>query len=733
MNDENNKNEMNDEPIESGFSENSKKEGEQVEPVEKNEEEISNEASNDNKMDNLEKKEEEIEKKIEEVEAKEEKVEEKLENLEKKETSMEHKVNSMAHPHPHKHIAKKRIYHKKDSGVWKMTAWALFALLIISIFTNGFSGTTPLNVKKDVNKIAMKDGSQEVFDIAEEVNDKVDELIAAMGKTVKKDPVTSGSDYDGDAVKVEFYVMSQCPYGTQVEDAFSPVFKELGSAVDFHIDFIADETAPGVFRSLHGQTEVDGNIAQLCAIKYEPEKYIDMLVCMNKNAGAIPGNWEKCAEDNGLNVEAIKACYEGEEGIALHSESAKKANARGATGSPTIFINDAPYSGARDTTSFKRAVCSHLDNHEACADIPACASDADCPREAGKVPRCQNPGVKEAVCVYEDAVAFEVVVLNDEACSTCDTTRFEQANTEYFPGVTHRTVDAGSDEGKELIEKYDIVFAPTFLFDKKVMGTETWAQNPSMSQFFNDVEEYLILKDESTGAAYYISEEKRAEEEAKLGNYPAENLKALGVTGELTKPRFDYFVMAFCPFGNPADEAAALVSNVLGDTVDIVPHYIMSASGDTISSLHGEQEGNQGVRELCALETLGFDKFFAFTLKSNTMCNSNDADTCWESAAEAALLTEEDVSLLQTCYDTKRIEIATSEGNTIAQLKTERSGSLVSPTASPTFLVNGKTHAGSRSAEAIKNALCAEFEAGSRPAGCDEVISEETSAPQGNC
>ena len=40
-----------------------------------------------------------------------------------------------------------------------------------------------------------------------------------------------------------------------------------------------------------------------------------------------------------------------------------------------------------------------------------------------------------------------------------------------------------------------------------------------------------------------------------LKSYPEANLKALGYDSD--KPRLDYFVMAFCPFGNPADQAAS--------------------------------------------------------------------------------------------------------------------------------------------------------------------------------
>ena len=115
---------------------------------------------------------------------------------------------------------------------------------------------------------------------------------ALMGKT----GINLNTGYTGDKAELDFYVMSQCPYGTQVMDAIAPVIKQLGGALDFEVNYIASDLGNGAFNSLHGENEVKGDIAQLCAAKYEPDKYLDMIVCQDENAGAIPGNWESCAK-----------------------------------------------------------------------------------------------------------------------------------------------------------------------------------------------------------------------------------------------------------------------------------------------------------------------------------------------------------------------------------------------------------------------------------------------------
>jgi hypothetical protein len=260
--------------------------------------------------------------------------------------------------------------------------------------------------------------------------------------------------------------------------------------------------------------------------------------------------------------------------------------------------------------------------------------------------------------------------------------------------------------------------------------------NPNLASVFEEVNGAYKLVDSASGATTFIDEEKQEEYEAEQARlreeYVSNNKDVLGIE-EGDKPRLDYFVMAFCPYGNPADEAAGQIYELLGNQVTIKPHYIVSTDGESIQSLHGEAEGNQGVRELCAQELFGYDEFFAFTVKANEMCNSQDVETCWKDAAQEAGLTQNEISQIESCHDSRRIDIAEEQDETISALQTMRQGQLVSPTASPTFLINGETYSGSRSPEALKDALCAEFDEDNRPAQCAEQLTEETAAAVGNC
>ncbi|MCK5025436.1 MAG: DsbA family protein, partial [Nanoarchaeota archaeon] len=438
------------------------------------------------------------------------------------------------------------------------------------------------------------------------------------------------------SARLEFYVMSQCPYGTLVEDSIIDVLETMGDTLDFTIDYIASDLGDGEFSSLHGQPEVDENIRQLCAMKYNPDEYMDFIICQNKDIMNADKTFKKCADSAGLDYESVNSCFESGEGADLLSESVKKAEAREARGSPTIYLDGEAYSGKRDSDSFLKAVCVKVE-HPACTGLPVCSDDIDCPAKEGKIPKCLNPGTEEAECSYVDSTKVYMVVLNDKECSTCDTTRIVEVTEQLFPGVEIEYVDISSKSGKAVADMYDVVYLPAYILTKELEDTNTWQENLQVRGAFEKVGENYRLLDAATGAIWAVDEEKREEQEELLSNYPDENLKVLGYDSD--KPRLDYFVMAFCPYGDPADEVASELYNLFGDKVEIVPHYIISVSGGKIQSLHGEQEGNQGVRELCALEELGYEDFFKFTLEinkdhKNRTCGPSNADTCWESAAQ---------------------------------------------------------------------------------------------------
>ncbi len=525
-------------------------------------------------------------------------------------------------------------------------------------------------------------------------------LIAIFAlKGCKTDPILVENAGQYGKVDMTFYVMSQCPYGTQVEDAVAPVLAELGENINFRLEFIAGETGPGQFQSLHGPPEVEGDKIQLCVQDKYPKQLIDFVVCQNKDASNLRGSVEKCAEDAGIDAKAIIDCADGEEGNTLLSESIKKSEAANAQGSPTIYVNGQPYQSGRDTAAFKRAACVGLKGHPVCAALPACASDADCREEPGKVGICENPGDKESKCTYKDDEAVTLTVVNAKECADCDPSQLVAVLSQVFLNMEIKAVDASSTEGKSLIKTLQLQKAPAFVFSSGIDKTYAWEVNTRIQPAFRKVSDKYVLLDEASGSTYLLDANKRKEMQELTGVKTGDN-----------KPQIDFYVMSYCPYGNMAEEAIEPVYNLLGSSAEFNPHYVIYSNyqgggaqfcrdkESKYCSMHGVQELNQGLRELCVHKYMGDDAYFKFVLAMNEKCSSSNADTCWEAVAKSLKL---DTVKIKDCEENEDDAILSKEVSLNQALGVS---------GSPTVFVEGNAYNGARTAGGFAQALCAGFE-----------------------
>ncbi|MBN2052139.1 DsbA family protein [Candidatus Woesearchaeota archaeon] len=545
-------------------------------------------------------------------------------------------------------------------------------------------------------------------------------LLAVIFMLMRKQMPTT-PPVSGEKVKVEFYVMSQCPYGTQVENAIAPVLKSMGDAVDFHLDFIVSETSPGTFQSLHGAKEVTGNIVQLCAMKYYPTnyKYIDFILCQNKDATNVDTNWVSCAQQNGMDVNKLKTCLEGEEGKTLLRESMQRATARNARGSPTMYIADSAYQGQRDSTSFQRAICQ-LSTSPACAEIPKCTTNADCTEQEGKEGYCINPGMKNAACEYREPVPVNYIILTSAKCgSACDTTNIVTALQQLFLGAKPSIVDVDSSEGKALVQKYNIEVVPAFLFETEITQTNTWQARTDLQSVFELKDDKYKILDDAAGASYFVSEEKRKAYYDSIGVVLGDN-----------KPQIDFFVMSYCPYGNQAEEGIEPAYQLLKDKAIFNPRYVIYENygggganycidSGKLCSMHGIQELNQDVRELCVNKHMGIGKWFEFALAMNSECTYQNADTCWEAVATKLKL---DVAKIKKCQADEAVALLTAE---------KALGDKLGVSGSPTVFIDGEAYNGGRTPENYKTALCEKYDAA--PNECSTNLGATSSTASGSC
>ncbi|MFC1801205.1 DsbA family protein [Nanoarchaeota archaeon] len=226
--------------------------------------------------------------------------------------------------------------------------------------------------------------------------------------------------------------------------------------------------------------------------------------------------------------------------------------------------------------------------------------------------------------------------------------------------------------------------------------------------------------------------------------------ESTGATGAATttatksdKPNIKMFVMTYCPYGQQAEAGLYPALELLGDTVEFEPHFIFYSNycgwgikctdepeervnycydadeeEPQYCSMHGINELNEGVRQLC-IDTEYPDKWWDYVNKINAECSLNEIETCWQDVAEEVGI---DVAAIEDCFDTK-IELLLKK----EVLLKEQYGA----SGSPTIIINDGPYGGGRAAENYKQALCDAFN--EAPAVCGEALSTTGGAAEGSC
>lgn len=216
-----------------------------------------------------------------------------------------------------------------------------------------------------VESYLTKDGKlffPQALDIAKISSGKTAGANAAAAQTAPAASVSKKSDKP----KIELFVMSYCPYGTQIEKGILPVVKALGNKIDFELKFCN--------YSMHGDKELAENMTQYCINTEQPTKFNTYLACF-----LSAGNSASCLDSTGVDKNKVSACVAKTDTKYKISENAKnKVGYQGSYpgfdiykadnekynvgGSPTLIINGEEISSARDSASLLKTICSAFNN-----------------------------------------------------------------------------------------------------------------------------------------------------------------------------------------------------------------------------------------------------------------------------------------------------------------------------------------------------------------------------------
>lgn len=463
--------------------------------------------------------------------------------------------------------------------------------------------------------------------------------------------------------KLEFFVMSKCPYGVQVEKAVAPVLDKLGGNVDFHITYIGQKQGDQL-SSMHGPGEVTGDIAQLCAHEVAPDQYVKMIECQDADPAHVDTNWESCGKQAGIDTGAVKACMDSR-GQQLLAASFDQAQQRGATGSPTIFLNGKSYEGGRKSADFMRAICNSFDG----------TKPAD----------CQNIPVP---------VAVNAVFFSDARCAKCNIDELEGRLGQVFEGLKVKKVDYMTPDGKALfaeLQKADPSFKtlPTILFDNTIDADKDGKQQ--LARFIHSAGTYQML---ALGGTFdptaEICDNKIDDDgNGKIDCDDASCKEAMACRPELKKS-IDLFVMSHCPFGTKAMIATKDFADAFGKDVSVAVHYIGDSENGQLKSMHGPDEITDDLREVCAVQHYNKDEKFLDFLS----CRSKDLKADWKACTGANGI---DADVIQKCVDGEGPGLLTASFQIASKLEIQ---------SSPTFLVNNRETFNAQDAAGIAATYC---------------------------
>ncbi len=170
-----------------------------------------------------------------------------------------------------------------------------------------------------------------------------------------------------DKPTVELFVMSYCPYGTQIEKGILPVLDTLGNKIDFQLKFCS--------YAMHGEKELTENLLQYCIEKEQPTKLNPYLKCFLEDSSKSAA----CLDQVGVNKKTVNSCitktdaafkvmanftskvgYQGSfPGFDVQKADNDKYNVGG---SPTLIINGQDIQSGRDSASLLATICSAFNN-----------------------------------------------------------------------------------------------------------------------------------------------------------------------------------------------------------------------------------------------------------------------------------------------------------------------------------------------------------------------------------
>lgn len=166
-----------------------------------------------------------------------------------------------------------------------------------------------------------------------------------------------------DKPEIELFIMSHCPYGTQMEKAIIPALETLKDKVSFTLKFNT--------YAMHDKAELDEQLNQYCIQKEASDKLLSYLKCFNASEDSA-----KCLGETGIDKNTISSCASATDKEYKITESYEDKTTwlsetypifpifnadnekYGVEGSPTLVINGEMVTSDRTPDSLLKLICT---------------------------------------------------------------------------------------------------------------------------------------------------------------------------------------------------------------------------------------------------------------------------------------------------------------------------------------------------------------------------------------
>lgn len=184
-----------------------------------------------------------------------------------------------------------------------------------------------------------------------------EEVATSQTGAGEETPKTCEDMPKNDKPVLEAFVVSYCPFGTQMQRILNEIVKEIPSLAENikirYMGWIED----GKVQAMHGEEEAEENLMQICLREEQKDKFYNYLSCFLKEEKS-----EECLKEAGVNEEKLSQCMQdSSRGIAYAREDFELQDNYRITGSPALILNKKEVSefdfGGRTAEAVKTLVC----------------------------------------------------------------------------------------------------------------------------------------------------------------------------------------------------------------------------------------------------------------------------------------------------------------------------------------------------------------------------------------